>query len=144
MDFLKLLTRILVKKATDLYTNKPGEQRSSVPRCESCGRYVSKEALVDGKCPICRLAEQREQSQRNQQETKSSDAVNLEEAYKIFECTAADSDETIKKRYRELVKECHVDSLPKELPDYLVKAANKRFHQIRESYEKIMASRGAS
>lgn len=146
MDFLKLLTRVLLKKATDLYTNKPDDHKTSLPRCEACGRPFLQETPVDGKCPLCRLADQqREQTRSNQRETRQhDDSMGLEDAYRILNLTAGDSVETVKKRYRELVKECHVDSLPKDLPDYLVKAANKRFHEIREAYEKIMAARSAS
>ncbi|MDQ1239741.1 MAG: hypothetical protein QG577_1927, partial [Thermodesulfobacteriota bacterium] len=55
-----------------------------------------------------------------------------------------DSDDHSKRRYRILVKDCHVDSLPKGLPNYLIQAANQKFRQIQESYETIMNSRNKS
>ncbi len=34
-----------------------------------------------------------------------------------------------------------MDSLPKDLPDYLVKAANTRFVEVQEAYERISEAR---
>ena len=114
-------------------------------QCEECGRSFSVDVLVDGKCVLCRSS--RKQQERDQSERRGADSFqstdDLQGAYKILGCSHSDSDEKIKTRYRNLIKECHVDSLPKDLPEYLVEAANKRFREIHESYKIIMKYRNS-
>jgi len=69
---------------------------------------------------------------------------DLQRAYLTLNRSKTHSDDQIRRRYRSLVKECHADSLPKGLPDYLVQAANQKFQQVQESYETIMSARNKS
>jgi hypothetical protein len=138
----KLLARILLKKA-GVETNTPRYGSEPYDVCTGCGRSVPEREIKQGKCALCRFAEQNENSRSNERKNASSDSepLTLEKAYDILDCTKLDTDAHIKKRYRELVKECHIDSLPKGLPDYLVQAANRRFHQVQDAYDKIMQAR---
>ncbi len=117
-------------------------------RCVACGRMVRAESLHEGRCIACRLEQEQEHKRNQRREYESSRARpsedngnDLARAYEILDCRESDSDAEIKKRYRALIKECHVDSLPKDLPDYLVKAANKRFVEVQEAYERISGAR---
>ncbi len=114
----------------------------SLSICVNCGRRTFHDDLRDGMCGLCWEAEkQRETGGPNERVRPPDTTDDLQEAYRILQCSQSDSDDQIKRRYRILVKECHVDSLPKGLPDYLVQAANQKFRQIQESYKTIMKSR---
>jgi len=67
------------------------------------------------------------------------------EAYVILGCTPSDSDDTIKERYRNLVKDFHPDRIsPKELaPDFL-SFAEEKFIKIQSAYESVMQKRTKS
>jgi DnaJ-class molecular chaperone len=65
----------------------------------------------------------------------------LKKAYEFLGCAPSHSDEDIKRCYRNLVGDAHVDALPRDLPDYLVEAANQRFREIQSAYELVMRSR---
>lgn len=119
-------------------------------RCLGCGRMVRSDTLSEGRCIACRLQQEQEEQRTRQQKreseshrTRASEDTNndLSRAYEILGCRQSDSDAEIKRKYRALIKECHVDSLPKDLPDYLVKAANKRFVEVQEAYERISEAR---
>jgi hypothetical protein len=120
--------------------------REEERRCVACGRMVRAETLQEGRCIACRLEQERQRSRKRESESHhtgpSEDNGNeLARAYEVLGCRESDSDAEIKKKYRALIKECHVDSLPKDLPDYLVKAANRRFVEVQESYERISEAR---
>jgi DnaJ like chaperone protein len=108
------------------------------------------ESLQEGRCVLCRIEQEREQDRQSRHgnesrshRTDTSDGTSnkLEDAYRTLGCTAADPDAEIKRKFRALIKECHVDSLPKDLPEYLVKAANKRFMEVQEAYDLIRDAR---
>ena len=110
--------------------------------CMNCGRRTFHGDLRDGMCGICWAAERRRESGQSNERVRPPDSTDdLQESYRILNCSNSDSDDHVKQRYRILVKECHVDSLPKGLPDYLIQAANQKFRQIQESYKTIMKSR---
>jgi hypothetical protein len=48
---------------------------------------------------------------KDSSESNASPNPELEEAYKVFGCVPHDSDDKIRRCYRELVKEAHVDAL---------------------------------
>lgn len=114
-------------------------------QCITCGKAYPAGALEKGECLLCRVSghHKREEHSEGTGTAKPHRGDDLSEAYRILGCDRSDSDEHIKSRYRKLVKECHVDSLPKDLPDYLVQAVNARFREVREAYEMIMKSRDA-
>ena len=64
-------------------------------------------------------------------------------SYAVLDCQPTDSDETIKKQYRQKVREYHPDTIAaKGLPDEFTKFAEKKFVEIREAYEQIKQERG--
>jgi hypothetical protein len=141
--WLNFAKKIIDKAIADVM--RPGErQERTVPRCTKCGRLCPPESLVNGECLICRISEEQQKQRDHSREAgkeKKRDGDDLGEAYKILGCSETDSDDHIKRQYRKIVKECHVDSLPKDLPDYLVQAVNARFREVREAYERVMKAR---
>lgn len=139
MAFWSTFAKILVKKAAGLGSGTSEEHSPKLKKCISCGRPTHPDSLEKGKCFVCRLDqwEHEWEHKTKEERPKEKPANSLNEAYRVLDCKPSDSDEHIKKRYRQLIKECHVDSLPKNLPDYLVQAANRRFHEIQTAYENI-------
>lgn len=65
--------------------------------------------------------------------------------YAVLGCNPDDSDETIKKQYRKLVRDFHPDTIAsKGLPDDFIKFANDKFREIQEAYEEIKKERRMS
>ena len=68
---------------------------------------------------------------------------DAEKYYKVLNCTAACTDEEIKKQYKKLAKDFHPDTIiAKGLPEEFVAFATKRFQDIQGAYEKIKKKRG--
>lgn len=64
-------------------------------------------------------------------------------AYAVLGCSSSDSNETIKKKYKQLVFEHHPDTVAsKGLPEEFVEYANKKFSEIQNAYETIRKERG--
>jgi DnaJ-domain-containing protein 1 len=105
----------------------------SLEKCVSCGKVFMTHTIKDRVCVSCRAYEEHEEP-----------PTKLEEAYSILGVRLSDSDETVKRKFRALAKESHIDGLPSELPEYLVDAANERFRKVRDAYEIIMNHRGAN
>jgi hypothetical protein len=146
MAFWLSYAKKLIAKAMAGGFTRPAEGARFSERCHVCGKAFPAEFLEDGTCISCRIAYEQQESERpggngsgSSQASRSTD--NLGEAYRILGCKASDTDAQIKSRYRVLIKECHVDSLPKDLPDYLRDAANGRFREVHEAYQTIMKSR---
>jgi len=146
MAFWLSYAKKLIAKAMAGGFSRPAEGARSSERCRVCGRSYPSGLVEDGICISCRIAYEQQENDRaggngsgSSQSSRSTD--NLGEAYKILGCKPSDTDVQIKSRYRVLIKESHVDSLPKDLPDYLRDAANKRFREVHEAYETIMKSR---
>ena len=67
-----------------------------------------------------------------------TDVYDLDNDYKILQCSASDSSEEIKKKYFKLVKEYHPDTLvSKGLPEEFLKFANERLANINKAYDRI-------
>lgn len=63
----------------------------------------------------------------------------------ILGCSRTDSNEVIKKKYRKLITEYHPDKIiSKGLPEEFTNYAKKKFIEIQEAYEKVMAERKKS
>ncbi len=63
--------------------------------------------------------------------------------YEILESQPTDSMDVIKKNYRRLVKEYHYDSIAsKDLPEDMIKFAQKKTQDLNEAYEAIKKARG--
>ena len=63
---------------------------------------------------------------------------SLAAAYSVLGCSASDSDETIKAKYKKLIKDYHPDVIAsKGLPEEFMKFATEKFDQIQKAYEAI-------
>jgi DnaJ like chaperone protein len=62
--------------------------------------------------------------------------------YRLLGCAHTDGNETIKRRYHEIVKRIHPDMLFQQgLPDSVMRAKTEEFQKIQEAYDKIMETR---
>ncbi len=115
----------------------------STSACRGCGMRFSANLMEDGLCNNCRDHDDEcETEQRKTGKTGGSpERVHLRHAYETMGCEATETDESIKRRRRELVKDCHADSLPQGLPLDRIREANQRFCAIQEAYETIMEER---
>ncbi|CZE50786.1 DnaJ domain-containing protein [Campylobacter geochelonis] len=69
--------------------------------------------------------------------------LSLDEAYEILNATPSDTNEEIKRKYRELVQQYHYDKLhSKDLPPDLIKFAQEKLKEINLAYEIIKKHRG--
>ncbi len=74
---------------------------------------------------------------------KSRYAPDSDKYYTILGCSNRDSDDTIKSRYRKLVRDFHPDTIAsKGLPEEFVTFANDKFREIHEAYEVVKKERG--
>lgn len=65
------------------------------------------------------------------------------EAYKILGCNKSDSDEIVKNRFREMIKQYHPDTIAgKDLPEDFTRFASEKFVEVQEAYRLVMDSRG--
>ncbi|MCF7935361.1 MAG: J domain-containing protein [Synergistales bacterium] len=63
--------------------------------------------------------------------------------YVVLRCSPGDSDEVIKKRYRQLVSKYHPDRfIGLELDEEFVRLASERFEEVKQAYEEIRRVRG--
>ncbi len=63
--------------------------------------------------------------------------------YKILECKSTDSNATIKKSYRELVKKYHSDFMySKKLDESYIESSKRKLQEINMAYAKIKKERG--
>lgn len=66
-----------------------------------------------------------------------------ERPYEVLGCRPSDSDQQIKRRYRQLVQTYHPDKIAgKGLPEEFIRLAEEKFRQIQNAYEAIKAERG--
>ncbi|HPG38686.1 MAG TPA: co-chaperone DjlA [bacterium] len=76
---------------------------------------------------------------------KSIYIQNNDKYYAILGVSRTDSNEVIKKKYRQLVLEHHPDRvISKGLPEEFIKIATEKFQEIQEAFEKIMKERNAA
>jgi DnaJ like chaperone protein len=67
---------------------------------------------------------------------------DLDNHYKMLNCTPESSNDEIKSNYKKLVKDFHPDAIiSKGLPEEFIDFAEKRFREIQGSYEKIRQER---
>jgi len=75
-------------------------------------------------------------------EGSSTRGAGLENCYQLLGCTPNDSDQIIKKKYRELIKENHPDRLmSRGASEASIKEANSKIARIKHAYEQVMAAR---
>lgn len=90
-----------------------------------------------------RYQDNTKQDYESHYEDDFSGKMSLDEAYKTLNCSQNDSFETVKRNYRKLASEYHMDRLnSKDLPPELLKIAEEMMKKINLAYEIIKRSRG--
>ena len=97
-------------------------------------------ALIHTAAQIFRFSEQRYEALKSRYV-----ATGLRKYYEILKSKPKDSDDTIKSRYRQLVREYHPDKIAaKGLPEEFTKLATDKFREIQEAYEAVKEAWGIS
>ncbi len=77
------------------------------------------------------------------QQLKSKYIQTADSAYAVLGCRPEDSDEQVKRCYRQRVQEYHPDKIAaKGLPDEFTRFAQDKFREIQEAWEQIKNARG--
>ncbi len=77
------------------------------------------------------------------EQLKSQYVPTTDRAYAVLGCNPEDSDEEVKRSYRQRVQEYHPDKIAaKGLPDEFTRFAQDKFREIQEAWEGIKAARG--
>ncbi|MCO7125466.1 TerB family tellurite resistance protein [Sporolactobacillus shoreicorticis] len=109
---------------------------------------TEEEAMIRSAASIFGLADQYESikaqffGRQSYSSEEGSSKIGLEACYRLLGCTPNDSDQLIKKKYRELIKENHPDRLmSRGASEATIKEANSKVTRIKHAYEQIMAAR---
>lgn len=82
-------------------------------------------------------------NQQQRQQSYTSSASTLEQAYAILEVTPQMNQRDIKKAYRKLISRHHPDKLIAQgLPEEMIRLANNKTQVITKAYEQICKSKG--
>jgi len=74
---------------------------------------------------------------------KEAEGISLEKAYEVLEASKNDDSNTIKKKYRTLVKKHHPDIIAGQgASQNIIDEATNKLQEINEAYEMIKKSRG--
>jgi len=85
---------------------------------------------------------QRDGSQRSRNDSYHGYKESAD-PYEVLGCKRSDSDEVIRKRYRELVAKYHPDKfIGQNLDKEFIEFASKKFQRIQSAYERIRRERG--
>jgi DnaJ-domain-containing protein 1 len=114
-------------------------QSPSIP-CSCCGMRFSANLMKDGICHNCRSQSEAHQDRKPNDQGVCAPST-LKQAYQVLGCAEQDTDQTIKKRHRELAKEFHSDRLSQEVSPQATHNANIRFCLAQEAYEIVMIAR---
>lgn len=77
------------------------------------------------------------------EQLKSQYVRTADKAYAVLGCNPDDSDEQVKRCYRQRVQEYHPDKIAaKGLPEEFTRFAQDKFREIQEAWEKIKTTRG--
>ncbi len=95
------------------------------------------ETLIQSAVNLFKFSNQRYEQLKSQY-VQTSDA-----AYAVLGCTPRDSDEQVKRCYRQRVQEYHPDKVAaKGLPEEFTRFAQDKFREIQDAWEKIKKERG--
>ena len=95
-------------------------------------------AMIHNAAQIFRFSEQRYEALKSRYVSSG-----LQQYYDILKSRPNDSDDTIKSRYRQLVREYHPDKIEaKGLPEEFTKLATDKFREIQEAYDAVKQARG--
>lgn len=84
-------------------------------------------------------------AQHKEKDTRSyqSESHGINDSYSVLKCKSSDTDDEIKKAYRELAKQYHPDVISsKGLAEDFILFANQKFKEINTAYEAIKKHRG--
>ncbi|MFT8317745.1 MAG: TerB family tellurite resistance protein [Sporolactobacillus sp.] len=74
---------------------------------------------------------------------RTDDQPSLETSYQLLGCTPEDSEEVIRKKYRQQIKANHPDRLMSSgASEAQIKEANTKIAAIKKAYEQILAAKG--
>lgn len=121
-------------------TRMANERRQSGIPCSCCGMRSSANLMKDGICHNCKSHGQAGHDRKPNDRGIFAPST-LKQAYQVLGCAEQDSDQTIKKRHRELAKEFHSDRLSQGETPEGIHNANIRFCLAQEAYEIIMIAR---
>lgn len=77
------------------------------------------------------------------EQLKSQYVPTADKAYAVLGCSPNDSDDQVKRCYRQRVQEYHPDKIAaKGLPDEFTRFAHDKFREIQDAWEQIKANRG--
>jgi DnaJ like chaperone protein len=77
------------------------------------------------------------------EQLKSQYVQTADNSYAVLGCSPDDSDDQVKRCYRQRVQEYHPDKIAaKGLPDEFTRFAQDKFREIQEAWERIKAARG--
>lgn len=80
---------------------------------------------------------------RRYEQMKSRYVQGADQSYAVLGCSPDDSDEAVKRCYRQRVQEYHPDKIAaKGLPDEFTRFAQDKFREIQDAWERIKAARG--
>ncbi len=104
---------------------------------EDGGVTSAEEDLIQRAARIFQFSQQRIDNIRNRY------AASAEKHYAVLGVSPQDSNDEIKKAYRQLVREYHPDTIAsKGLPEEFNKFAADKFREIQEAYEAVRQERG--
>ncbi|BBO79997.1 co-chaperone protein DjlA [Desulfosarcina ovata subsp. sediminis] len=82
-------------------------------------------------------------SQVRYEQLKSQYVQTADKAYAVLGCHPDDSDDQVKRCYRQRVQEYHPDKIAaKGLPDEFTRFAQDKFREIQDAWDQIKAARG--
>jgi DnaJ like chaperone protein len=82
-------------------------------------------------------------SNHRYEQLKSQYVQTADKAYAVLGCSMDDSDDQIKRCYRQRVQEYHPDKIAaKGLPEEFTRFAQDKFREIQEAWEQIKTARG--
>jgi DnaJ like chaperone protein len=82
-------------------------------------------------------------SNQRYEQLKSQYVQTSNAAYAVLGCEPTDSDEQVKRCYRQRVQEYHPDKIAaKGLPEEFTRFSQDKFREIQDAWEKIKAARG--
>ncbi len=83
-------------------------------------------------------------SSKSEHKTEAEEhETELSKQLKILGCKPDDTDDKIKRKYRELVSKFHPDKIQnKDLPEDFIEFATKKFTEIRRAYEEVKKIKG--
>lgn len=132
--------------STKLFSLVYADNEMNLPQCEIVRNILKNFNLSDNQIEMFNNEYIQEYFNNEEEDEIYSDTTKeneeVPEDYKILDCKPSDSDEDLKKAYRNLAKKYHPDTLQgKGLPEEIIKMSSDKFAQINTAYENIKKMR---